>query len=132
MLIDGQWCRAHEPGVEKLQLGKVFLGEIRQRGGESIYAKRWKAFLNGELLGESADKEYAQGLVECEIITRLTNIREAVRCIKARAPTSSDIYPDGAWARFKAARAAGQPYDGDGPAMRVIDGGGGTGGVGVD
>jgi hypothetical protein len=104
MLLDGQWCRDgdDEPETLKLKLGDFFLGMVKRGQGDD--AKYWIAHLNGQRLNGHEDIEWAKGRVEEEICTKLHNIREAFRLIKRRAPTGSDLFGDGVWERFKAAR----------------------------
>ena len=110
MSLDGEWGEAL-PGQHELRLGRVFLATVRQRGGSGIYAGCWIAVLNGQQVTETSDLAYAKGLVEWHIVNELRAAAEGYRRLKARAPDSTDLFPDGAWARWKERRAgaAGQP-----------------------
>ena len=106
VLIDGEWCRESnaEPGTRtlKMKLGDFFLAEVKP--GQGDLAGCWVVTLNGQKIGAHIDMEWAKGRAECEICNRLHNVRHAFIQIKQRAPTSSDLYRDGNWERFKAAR----------------------------
>ena len=52
----------------------------------------------------SFELQYAKGRFECEIITQLDALKGAYRRIKQRAPTSSDLFPDGAFYRRNVSR----------------------------
>ena len=82
----------------------MFQAKIWRDGEPGLYGTRWVAVLNGQQLTTSPDLDYAKGYIEWEIVKELTNLSSAYRALKARAPTSSDIFPDGAWARWKAGR----------------------------
>jgi hypothetical protein len=45
-------------------------------------------------------------LIEYRIVTDLTALRAAFKRVKDRAPDSADLFPDGAWARWKERRAS--------------------------
>jgi len=87
VLIEGQWCT--DGGGYTIKLGKIFIGKIRQRGGDGIYAQCWTVTLNGEFIGEfGVDPDYARGLVERLICDELEKIVPAYKVIKHRAPPS--------------------------------------------
>lgn len=100
MLLDGQWMQ--EDDDWRLKLGSIFAAKITRRGEPGVYGMRWVAILNGQQVTTSPDLEYAKGYIEWEIVKEMTNLSAAYRALKGRAPSSSDIFPDGAWARWKA------------------------------
>lgn len=106
-MLHGVWQPNDDRSAFRLVLGSVFLATITRKGGDSIYASDWVSVLNGKLLTETPDLELAMGLAEMTIVHELTALSDPYRGLKARAPTSSDIYPDGAWGRWKAARSPG-------------------------
>jgi hypothetical protein len=103
-MLSGDWHKAEMSDTYELRLGKAFTATIKQRGGASIYAKCWIVTLNQDLLTETNDPEFAKGRAEWEIITQLDTLKDAYRRIKQRAPTSSDLFPDGAFYRWKVSR----------------------------
>lgn len=103
MLIDGHWSASDDGQSYELKLGTVFRATVRRHDD----ANSWIATLNDRRLTGNSELDYAKGLVEWEIVKELTNLAPPYRELKARAPTSSDLYPDGAWARWKAAKSGG-------------------------
>ena len=103
--LDGIWGHDHEPDTHRLVLGSFFTGVVKPGTGKDD--GYWLAFLNGQPLAPAhRDIDYAKGRVEHEIVNQMYNVRHAYRDIKTRAPTSTDLYVDGAWARFKAKKGA--------------------------
>jgi hypothetical protein len=102
-MLQGNWHTNDDRTEYRLRLGSIFEAIITPRGGDSIYAGRWVALLNGQLAVETSDLDLAKGTVEMMIVRELTALADDYRRLKARAPTSSDIYPDGAWGRWKSA-----------------------------
>jgi hypothetical protein len=107
MLINGSWSTSADRQVHTLKLGSIFLGTVKRvcLNGADVFG--WVATLNGKLLHPHCDLDYGKGLVEFEIVAEMTNLSDAYRTLKARAPTGSDLYPDGAWGRWKARQKAG-------------------------
>jgi hypothetical protein len=101
VLIDGEWCQHwnFEPDTHYLKLGDFFMGIVKPGKGND--AGNWVAILNNQRLGAHQDIYYCKGLVECEIVCRLSHARSAFRAIRNRAPTSMDLYPYGPWERFE-------------------------------
>lgn len=114
MPLDGNWGEAL-PDQHELRLGRTFLATVRRRGGSGIYAGRWVAVLNGLQVADTSDLAYAMGMVEHAIVTELTALSEGYRRLKARAPTSGDLYPDGAWSRWKGQDGVPAIPDAQGP-----------------
>ena len=86
-------------------MGSFFRGQVKPGTGDN--AGYWVATLNGDMLGAHREKEWAKGRVENELITKLYNARHAIRIVKNRAPTSTDLYTYGAPEKFNAARNTG-------------------------
>ncbi len=98
-LIEGEWS-AHEGGYA-LKLGDMFLGKVRQKGGNSIYSKCWIASLNNIKYEEvNADPDYARGLVERWICDELQRIVPAYKLIKGRVPPSDCFWGQDAGSRW--------------------------------
>jgi hypothetical protein len=107
MQINGRWYQIEHGDGWDLRLGNIFTARIRRRGGNGIYAGRWEGVLNGQPIADTSDLDYAKGLVERQIVVEMTNLSEAYRALKTRAPTGDDLHPDGAWSRWKEARKPG-------------------------
>jgi len=105
-MLHGVWQPNDDRSAFRLVLGSVFLATITKKGGDGIYAKNWVSVLNGKHLAETPDLDLAKGTAEMMNVQELAGLAEAYRGVKARAPTSAGIYPDGAWGRWKALRSA--------------------------
>jgi hypothetical protein len=99
LMLDGGWSKDDAGEIHNLRLGTVYTAEISRRGGDSIHAGCWLAVLNGIRVAEISDLDFAKGMVEWSIVRDLTALSDGYRALKARAPTSSDLFPDGAWRR---------------------------------
>lgn len=103
MLLDGDWCE--DGGGLTLKVGNIFTGRIYPRGGDGIYARRWIVLLNGQHVTETADKAYAQGMIERMILDELRRIVPAFGKIKRRAPPAEAIWGTDGWSRWKRSSA---------------------------
>jgi hypothetical protein len=56
---------------------------------------------NTDLIADTSDIEYAKARIDWEIVTRLNAIRDGFARIKRRTPSSSDLFPNGAFERWK-------------------------------
>jgi hypothetical protein len=83
VLTNGEWYPVDQGWT--LKLGEIFLGRLRQRGGDSIYATCWIATLNGVSLSDSENLTRAKSLVEWEIICQLRHIVPGYRVMVARS-----------------------------------------------
>jgi hypothetical protein len=102
-MIDGDWIQDGARERHSLRLGSVFTAEIYRGAGAKPgeFGSAWRAYLNKETVGQSADLEYAKGLVEWHIVNELRRMSDGYRRIKRRAPTSEDLFSAGGWARWK-------------------------------
>jgi len=84
MRLEGEWS-AHNGGYG-LKIGEIFLGFIRQRGGDGRHARCWIVSLNGKHIGEENDRDYAQAQVEQLICDEIQRITPVIQRITARLP----------------------------------------------
>lgn len=105
-MLDGRWTKDDAGEIHNLKLGTIFTAVVMRRGGDSIYATRWIAVLNGLQVADTNDIDYAKGMVEWHIIRELSGLSDGYRALKERAPTSEALYQDGAWERWKDSRKA--------------------------
>jgi hypothetical protein len=98
---EGEWRYSETNETYAFCLGRIFTATIKRHGGDIIYANHCVATLNTEEVTETPDLEYAQGCVEYAIVCKLTSLAAAYRRPKHRAPTGSDLFPDGAFERWK-------------------------------
>lgn len=99
VLLEGEWS-PHEGGYA-LKLGSIFLGKIRQRGGDGIYAKCWIVSLGEHQVHEvGSDPDYARAFVEHLICKELQNIVPAFKRIKARVPPPECFWGQDSYSRW--------------------------------
>lgn len=109
MLPDGLWVPDDRNIAYHMRVGSIFRATIIRRGTGLMPV--WYATLNGNPVVETGDLEFAMAAVECQIVNDVSQAMGTLRLMKRRAPTSSDLYPNGAWRRWKEGKAAGDPSD---------------------
>jgi hypothetical protein len=86
MLIEGQWA-AQDGGSYILKVGNLFIAEVRQRGGDGIYAKCWIVTVNKHFVAETGDDVlYAKAWAEKFICEELDRVKATYHQLRPRVP----------------------------------------------